>query len=138
MKGSEPRHSLLDPHEEAYALAHLPRRLVGEGDREDFVGAGPAGGDQVGDARRKNPGLADAGAGENQNRPLERLDRLELLVVEGRQISRNAARPAEPRGRRRREMPLGALVVRLMRHGSNHALRKLTGAIGFVDRFCGR
>jgi hypothetical protein len=53
-------------------LAHLGGGLVGEGDREDLTRAAPlARPEQVGDALGQHPGLARAGAGDDeQRRPL--------------------------------------------------------------------
>ena len=48
-------------------------------------GPGGAGGEQVGDPVGQDPGLARAGAGEDQQRPLAVLDRLALGRVEPRQ-----------------------------------------------------
>ena len=66
-------------------LAHLGRRFVGEGDREDLAGPGVAGGEQVGDPVGQDAGLARAGAGEDQQRPLAVFDRLALGRVEPRE-----------------------------------------------------
>ena len=71
--------STLVADQDADALAHLARRLVGEGDGEDLVRAGAAGREDVGDAGGQDARLAGAGAGEHQHRPVERLDRLPLL-----------------------------------------------------------
>ena len=64
MKGAEPRHALdrLADHL-ADALLHLARRLVGEGDREDFRRPGAAKAENMRDARGQNARLAGAGAG---------------------------------------------------------------------------
>ena len=121
VKGPEPRHSLRDPHEQADALAHLARRLVGEGDGENLMRARPARCDQMGDASREHARFADAGAGENQNRPVKRFDGSQLLVVESVEIRRSAWAPAPARRRRRRKF-LVAIVRRLIGHVPNHAL----------------
>ena len=63
-------------------LAHLPRGLVGEGDNQQFPGAGPAGGQDVRQPRREHAGLAGAGAGKHQHGPLGRLDRRPLFRIE--------------------------------------------------------
>ncbi len=69
------------------ALAHLARRLVGEGDREDLLGTGALGGDDVGDAVGQHARLATAGAGEDQQGSVGGLDRAPLRLVEaGEQI----------------------------------------------------
>ena len=77
------------------ALAHLARRLVGEGDGEDFLAARAADGEDMGDAGGQHPGLADAGAGEHQHRPVERLDGAPLLGIE----RPGSARASEARAR---------------------------------------
>ena len=66
-------------------LAHLRRRLVGEGDREDLPRPGGAGGEQVGDPVGEHAGLAGAGPGQHQQGPLAVHDRLALGRVESRQ-----------------------------------------------------
>ena len=63
-------------------LAHLPRRLVGEGHRQDLPGPRLAGGEDVGKPGGQHPGLAGAGAGQHQNRPVDRLDRPALHLVQ--------------------------------------------------------
>ena len=67
-------------------LAHLARRLVGEGDGQQLPRPGPAGGQDVGQAGGQHPGLAGAGAGQHQHRALDRLDRRALLGVQAVQI----------------------------------------------------
>jgi hypothetical protein len=56
--------------ENADALLHLARRLVGEGDGEDLRRPGEAEIENVGDAGGQHPGLAGAGAGQHQDRAL--------------------------------------------------------------------
>jgi hypothetical protein len=63
-------------------LAHLARRLVGEGDGEDALRRNPAGSDQVGDPVGQDPGLAAPGPGQHQQRPLGDLDGPALLRIE--------------------------------------------------------
>ena len=58
------------PDQHARAIAHLPRGLVGERDGEDLVRLGRLGGHQVGDPMGQHPGLARAGSGQDQQRPL--------------------------------------------------------------------
>ena len=86
MERAKPRHGLLGPGERADAHPHLPRRLVGERHRQDLVGASAAGGDEMRDPRGKDTRLADAGAGQNENRPVERFDRAPLLFVQAVEI----------------------------------------------------
>ncbi len=79
---AEPRHALDGAADEiADALLHLARRLVGEGDGENLAREGAAGGEDVRDARRQHARLAGAGAGKDQHRAVERLDRLALLRI---------------------------------------------------------
>ena len=72
----------------ADALLHLARRLVGEGDGEDFGGPGAAEAENVGDAGGEDARLAGARAGQHQHRAVERFDRLALLGVKPLQIGR--------------------------------------------------
>ena len=72
-------------------LAHLARGLVGEGDDQQFPGLGPAGGQDVGQAGGQDAGLAGAGAGQDQNRSLGRLDRQPLFGVQAGQVVANAS-----------------------------------------------
>ena len=90
--------STIWPTMRADALLHLARRLVGEGDGEDFRRPGAAETEDVGDARGQHAGLAGAGAGEHQHRAVERLDRLALLGIEPGEIGR-----ARRRARARRD-----------------------------------
>ncbi len=92
---AEPGHAFDGAADEARnALAHLACRLVGEGDGEDFEGPRPARGEDVGDARGQNPGLAGAGAGEDEHRPVDSLDRLALFRVEPVEIRRGGREAA--------------------------------------------
>ncbi len=89
VEGAEPGHALDrradDPPD---PLAHLARRLVGEGDGEDLGRPGAAGGDEVREPRRQRRRLAGPGAGEHQHRPLGRQHRLALRRVEAGEIGR--------------------------------------------------
>ncbi|MNN21633.1 hypothetical protein D3C81_1349620 [compost metagenome] len=71
-------------------LAHLARGLVGEGDDQQFPGLGPARRQDVGQTGGQDAGLARAGAGQDQNRPLGRLDRQPLFGVQAGQVVANA------------------------------------------------
>ena len=104
MEGAEPQPLEAVPEQQRRALDHLARRLVGEGDREHLIRPRPAGHEQMGEARGQHAGLAGAGAGEHQERPVVRLDRSALRRVEGVEVARR-------RGRRRRQH------VRLAGHG---------------------
>ena len=79
-------------------LAHFARRLVGEGDREDLAREGAAQRQDMRQARRQDPGLAGAGAGQHQHRPVDRLDGLTLRLVEAIEMGGRAGRR---RGHRR-------------------------------------
>ena len=59
VEGHDPHRADPGADEQLGALAHLPRRLVGEGDREDLVGLGGAGRHQVGDPVGQHPRLAE-------------------------------------------------------------------------------
>ena len=70
--------------EGADPVLHLVGGLVGEGDGEDLEGADALVADQVGDAVREHAGLAGAGAGDDEQRPVDvgdglRLDRVQPL-----------------------------------------------------------
>ena len=98
MKGTKPRHAF---HRLAEHVAepqlHLARRLVGEGDREDFAGSRATLAQDVGDARGQDARLAGAGPGQHQHRALQRLHRLALLRIEACEVLR-ACRGACARG----------------------------------------
>ena len=72
------------------ARAHLARGLVGEGDREDAVRRHVVRRDEVRDAVDDDARLAAARAGEDEQRPVDVLDRADLRRVELR--LRRAAR----------------------------------------------
>ena len=63
-------------------LAHLPGGLVGEGDGGHAAGADVERPYHVGDAMRDDAGLAAARPGEDEQRPVDGLDGLELRLVE--------------------------------------------------------
>jgi hypothetical protein len=85
VEGAQPHAGGAAAEQHLDALAHLARRLVGEGDREDLLGAGALGGDDVGDAVGEDPRLAAARAGEDQQWPVGRLDGAALRLVEARE-----------------------------------------------------
>ena len=91
VEGAEPGHALdhLADHL-ADALLHLARRLVGEGDGEDFARPRAAEVEDVGDAGGQHARLAGAGAGQHQHRAVQRLHRLALLGVEVGEIGPGA------------------------------------------------
>jgi hypothetical protein len=98
VKGAEPRQAVGDAGQQSDPLAHFARRLVGEGDGEDLVRPRAPGGDEMGDAGRQHPRLADAGPRQHQHRPVQRLDRAALLGIEAGEIA-----DAEMRGGARRQ-----------------------------------
>jgi hypothetical protein len=73
----------------AHPVAHLARRLVGEGDAEDLARPGEARADQVGETRRQRRGLAGSRARKHQHRAFGGQHRLFLWRVQA----------VEPRGR---------------------------------------
>ena len=104
VEGAEPRHpldrlaqKLRDPR------LHLARGLVGEGHGEDAAGGGPALGQKMCDAGGQRAGLAGAGAGEQQDRAVQRLDRGALRGVQPVEIGGRRLRPDphRPRAERR-------------------------------------
>ncbi len=88
MKGAEPEAVGGAADHRLEALAHLARRLVGEGDRQQFGRKSAAGGEDMGQPRGQHPGLAGAGAGQHQDRAVDRFDRAQLRVVEAGEIGR--------------------------------------------------
>ncbi len=82
VKGSDPPAFDRTAEQRRDALAHLARRLVGEGDREHLPGPRPAGGEDVREPRGQHPRFAGAGPRQHQHRPLRRLYRLGLRVIE--------------------------------------------------------
>ena len=91
MEGAEPRHALdRFADQQADALLHLARRLVGEGDGKDLRGKGEAERQDVGDAGGQHARLAGAGAGQHQHGALGGLDRQALLGVQPFEIARLA------------------------------------------------
>ncbi len=94
MEGAEPWHAFdrLAQHL-AKPQLHLARGLVGEGDGEDFAGPRAARAEDMGDPAGQHPGLAGAGAGQHQNRAIQRFHRFALLGIEAREILRGRRRP---------------------------------------------
>ena len=68
-----------------YALLHFARGLVGESDGENVSGRNALG-DEVGDAKRDDAGLAGARPGQDQHRAVQRFDGLALVGIERIQI----------------------------------------------------
>ena len=101
MEGAQPLHPLDHAaDEQADALLHLARRLVGEGDGEDLSRIGAARIEEVGKPGRQHARLAGAGPGEHQHRTVGGQHRLALLGVQAREVGRLA-------GHRRRRLAEG-------------------------------
>ena len=99
VKSAEPLHRLGALADQRLdALAHLARRLVGEGDRENFPCPREAEAQYMGDAGREHARLAGAGAGQHQHGSLERLDGGALLGIEHVEITRPPRQRAGLRG----------------------------------------
>jgi hypothetical protein len=81
MKGSSPQAVNVSGDELIDARQHGPGGLVGKGRQQDPVGP-HAGFDQSGHTEGQRPGLAAAGAGNDQQRPPLLHDHLALLIVE--------------------------------------------------------
>ena len=82
-------------------LAHLPRRLVREGDRQDLVRLDADGRDQVGDTVREHARLPGAGSGDHEQRALGVQDGLPLGGIQVREIplGRRHGHPVDASGR---------------------------------------
>ena len=93
MEGAQPAQPLgLRADQVSDPLAHLARRLVGEGDGQDFPRPSAVGRQDVGQPGGQDPRLARAGARQHQNRPVRDLDRTALFRIESGQIVVAAAR----------------------------------------------
>ena len=94
MEGAEPRHAFdrLAQHLAEPEL-HLPRRLVGEGDGENFARAGAPLAQDMRDPAGQDTGLAGAGARQHQDRAIKRFHRFALLGIEPCEIGRCRGRP---------------------------------------------
>jgi hypothetical protein len=92
VEGAEPHPVGGAPDHRLEPLAHLARRLVGEGDRQHLAGIGAAGAEDVGKPGRQHPGLAGAGPRQHQHRPVDRLDGAALRLVERGEKARVAGR----------------------------------------------
>ena len=82
-------------HQRGHPLLHLVGGLVGEGDGQQGVRGDAQVADQVGDAEGEHPGLARAGAGHHQDRPVDGGHRLALAPGSGRRRGGNRPRGAE-------------------------------------------
>jgi hypothetical protein len=83
VEGTDPHAADGLPEDLLDAGAHLPRRLVGKGHRQEGPGRQMLGLDQPGDAMHQHPGLAAAGAGQHQAIAAGSSDGLALGIVEG-------------------------------------------------------
>ena len=125
MERAHPRHAFDGAADEnADALLHLAGRLVGEGDGEDLRGEGAAGGKDMGDAGGEHAGLAGAGAGQHQNRAVERFHRFALLGIEAGEIVWNTMLIARLHGAGC-DAACGCRRCRLRAHASLRARRRL-------------
>ena len=136
VEGRHPHAARVVPHEGARALAHLGRRLVREGDRQDLPSPRAARGQQVGDAMREHAGLTGARARQDQQRRTRVGDGLTLAVVEAarQRLGIHArTRGALPAGRkttrRHGRLPRRRRARRPTRHGG---LRPRIGAQGVL------
>ena len=82
VKGADEGRQRKDVDQPLDAVAHLARRLVGEGDGDDRGRVDAALLHQPGDAIGDDPGLARAGAGEDELRPIPVGDGGELIRIE--------------------------------------------------------
>ena len=92
MEGAEP-HAVSGSADHCLEpIAHLARRLVGKGNREQFSRKRAAGAEDVGEpGGAQHPRLTGAGAGEDQDRTVDRLDSAALRVVETVEVGDSAA-----------------------------------------------
>ena len=72
----------------ADAVAHLARRLVCERHGKQLAGPGAARDQNMREPGGQHAGLAGAGAGEHQQRPIDGLDRVALFVIQSGEIGR--------------------------------------------------
>ena len=84
------------PDQRLHPADHLARRLVGEGDRQHRARPGAPGREKMAEPRGEDAGLAGAGAGQHEQRPVERLHGPSLLRIQAGEIGRRGSR----RGRR--------------------------------------
>ncbi len=82
VEGEDPDRARDAAEQALEALAHLRRRLVRERDRKDLVRLHAAGREQMGDPVGEHARLARAGAGDHEQRPFGRHDRLALRGVQ--------------------------------------------------------
>ena len=100
VEGAHPGQAIERRHQFVNALLHLGGGLVGKGHSENLAAPGYALVENMGDAGGENAGLAGAGAGQNQQRPLGRQHGIALLGIETGEIVRLA--PVQLTGNRAR------------------------------------
>ncbi len=106
MKGADPQPGRFVVEEACDALTHLPRRLVGEGDRKDPLRPDTVCRDEVRDARRQHPRLARPGPRHHQDRAGMVLDGDPLCRIESAERVGGAAHAATAAGNRiRKDVP---------------------------------
>ena len=111
VEGADPHAAGVDRRQRGQPDQHLLRRLVGEGDREDRQRRSLPGREQPGDTRGQHPGLAAAGAGEDQRRLVRQRDGLELFRIEVGEERRGHAQ-GEWGSARDYSGPAGAIIGR--------------------------
>jgi hypothetical protein len=79
-------------HHGSHSLSHFVGCFVGKGHREYGIGTDSLV-KQIGDSHRDHPGLAGAGAGQNENRPLRGRYCLQLLRVKIEETGHRKSRP---------------------------------------------
>ena len=95
MKGTEPYPLGSAADDRFQPLAHLPRRLVGEGDGEQFGRESAACRDRKGEPGGQHAGFAGSRAGEHQHRPVDRLDSPALRIIEAAEVEHLGVRASE-------------------------------------------
>ena len=98
MERAEPQPLDRPAEDGADPFAHLAGRLVGEGHGQHLAGEGPAGQQDMREAGGQHAGLAGAGAGQHQQRPVDGFDRGALLGVQAREVVGHAAGRVEGMG----------------------------------------
>ena len=83
MERAEPKPFGRGADEGRDAVAHLVRRPVGEGHRQNLIGPGTPGVEQLRQAGRQHPRLAGPRACQHQYRTVERIHGLALRLVQG-------------------------------------------------------
>ncbi len=82
MEGGDEGLGVAVGHQLVHPLRHLPRRLFGEGEGENFLGPRALGGDEMGDAPGQNRGLPGARARDDQKRTVAMKHGAPLRLVE--------------------------------------------------------